>query len=331
MDNFSQSSPPSTGTAAPAPLARRPRGTRLPSTRASAVLATAMLGIGIAVGAAVGPGPEASLAGGLGVAQKLPALLAGVAAHNRAQAPAPAATTTTAPPAIEAQATPAATPTTAESAPATTTPAAAAPTETSAPATKTTKPSSSSNVPPITSVWLIELNGTSFAEALASPTAAPSITGELLPKGTYLPAWSALSAAGFASDAALVEHRASLGTTPPLLHTIVQPSCPEGTAGAACAAGTPAGVSSADAFLKATLATITATTTYSEHGLVVVTFATVSDPTAAELPAGSSSATLASQPPAGAVLLSPFAKAGVKSSAAFDPTSPKQSLEKLLH
>ena len=123
----------------------------------------------------------------------------------------------------------------------------------------------------------------------------------------------------------------ALGTTPPLLHTIVQPPCPEGAAGATCTAGTPAGVGSADAFLKATLATITATTTYSEHGLVVITFATVADPTAAELTAGSSSATLASQPPAGAVLLSPFAKAGVKSSATFDPTSPKQSLEKLLH
>jgi hypothetical protein len=317
---------PAGGAVAPA------RRTRLPSTRASAVLATVMLGIGIAVGAAVGPGPEASLAGGVDVAQKLPALLAGVAAHNRAQTSAPTATTTTAPPAVQAQATPtpAAVPTTAASAPAATTPAAAAP-ETSAPATKTTKPSSSSNVPPITSVWLIQLNGASFAEALASPTAAPYISGELLPKGTYLPAWSALSASGFANDAPLVEHRASLGTTPPLLHSIVQPSCPEGAAGAACAPGTPAGVTSADAFLKATIATITATTTYSEHGLVVVTFATVSDPTAAELPAGTSNATLSSQPPAGAVLLSPFAKAGVKSSAAFDPTSPKQSLEKLLH
>ena len=287
-----------------------------------------MLGIGIAVGAAVGPGPEASLAGGVDIAQKLPALLAGVAAHNRTQSPAPAATTPSSPPAISQQATPAAAP--AAAVPAQSTPAAAAPTETPAPATKTTKPSSASNVPPITSVWLIQLNGTSFAEALASPTAAPYITGELLPKGTYLPAWSALSAGGFAGDAALVEHRAALGTTPPLLHSIVQPPCAEGAAGAACAPGTPAGVSSADAFLKATVATITATTTYSEHGLVVVTFATVADPTAAELAPGTSSATLASQPPAGAVLLSPFAKAGVKSSAAFDPTSPKQSLEKLL-
>jgi hypothetical protein len=31
------------------------------------------------------------------------------------------------------------------------------------------------------------------------------------------------------------------------------------------------------------------------------------------------------------VLLSPFAKAGARSTVAFNPTSPKQSLEKLLH
>jgi hypothetical protein len=307
------------------------RRTRLPSARAGAVLATVMLGAGIALGAAIGPAPEASLAGSGDVVRELPALIAATAARGGSQSSAPAPTTTTAPPAIAPQATPT-TPAgpTSVAAAQTTTPAAAPPAETPAPAGKTTKPTGVSTVPPITSVWLIELSGVSFAQALSNGSSAPFIAGELLPKGTYLPAWSALSASGFANDAALVEHRAALGTTPPLLHSIVQPSCPEGAAGAACAPGTPAGVSSADAFLKATVATITATTTYSEHGLVVVAFATVSDPAAAELAAGTSSATFASQPPAGAVLLSPFAKAGVKSSATFDPTSPKQSLEKLL-
>jgi hypothetical protein len=330
MDNSPQDPAHSAGSAVESSTARRAGGSRLPSTRASAVLATVMLGVGIAVGAAVGPGPEASLAGSAGIVQKLPALIAGVAAHNSSQTPAPAATTPSAPPAIKAQATPAAAPTTAAAPAQTTTPAAAAPTEAPAPATKTTKPSSASNVPPITSVWLIQLSGVSFAEALSNGAAAPYITGELLPKGTYLPGWSALSASGFANDAALVEHRTSLGATPPLLHSIVQPPCPEASA-ATCGAATPGGLSAADAFLKATLATITQTTTYSEHGLVVVTFATVSDPAGAELPAGASSATLASQPPAGAVLLSSFAKAGARSSVAFNPTSPKQSLEKLLH
>jgi hypothetical protein len=311
--------------------AHRSGGPRLPSARAGALLATVMLGIGIAIGAAVGPGPEASFAGPGDVARKLPALIAAVAAHNRAQTP--TATTPSAPPTITRQATPTvATPSSAASTPAqASTPAAAAPSEPQSPTKQTTKPSGASNVPPITNVWLIQLSGVSFAQALASPTAAPYISTELLPKGTYLPAWSALSASGFANDAALVEHRAALGTTPPLLHSIVQPPCPEGAAGATCAAGTPGELTAADTFLKATLATITATTTYSEHGLVVVTFATVTDPTAAELPAGASPATLASQPPAGAVLLSPFAKAATRSTATFEPASPKKSLEKLLH
>jgi hypothetical protein len=289
-----------------------------------------MLGIGIAVGAAIGPAPEASLAGSAGIVQKLPALIAAVTAQGRAQTPAPAATTPAPPPSIAPRATPSASPAPTPAAPApTTTPSA--PTQSEPSPSKTTKPAGASNVPPITSVWLIQLSGVSFGEALANPAATPYISGQLLAKGTYLPSWSALSATGFANDAALVEHRAALGTTPPLLHSIVQPPCPEGAPGAACAAGTPGSLTAADQFLQATLATITATTTYSEHGLVVVTFATVTDPTAAELPAGASTATLATQPPAGAVLLSPFAKAGARPTATFNPTSPKQSLEKLLH
>jgi hypothetical protein len=320
----------------PAPGAQRRMGaTRLPSARAGALLATVMLGIGIAAGAAIGPAPEASLAGSAGIVQKLPALIAAVTAQGQSQGSPPAATTPAPLPAIPPQATPSAsaTPTpAAASAPAgTTAPAASAPVQSETAPSKTTKPAGASNVPPITSVWLIELSGVSFAQALTNPAAAPFISGQLLAKGTYLPSWAALSASGFANDAALVEHRAALGTTPPLLHSIVQAPCPEGAAGASCAAGTPGQLAAADQFLQATLATITATTTYSEHGLVVITFATVTDPAAAELPAGSSPATLASQPAAGAVLLSPFAKAGARSTAAFNPTSPRQGLEKLLH
>jgi hypothetical protein len=294
-----------------------------------------MLGIGIAVGAAIGPAPETSLAGSAQVVQKLPALIAAVVASRPAQTPV-STTATVAPPAITPQPTPAATASTPASA--TSTPAVSATPTTSAEGeskkTSTTPTKSStgaSKLPPITNVWLIQLSGTSFSEALASPTATPYISGQLIPKGTFLTGWSALSASTFANDAALAEKAATVGGTPPILHSIVQPPCPEGAAGATCAAGTPGALTAADEFLKATLATITATTTYSEHGLVVVTFATVADPTAAELPAGSSSATLTSQPPAGVVLLSPFAKAGTKPTTTFNPTSPKQSLEKLLH
>ena len=297
-----------------------------------------MLGVGIAVGAAIGPAPETSLAGGAEVAQKLPELIAAVAASRPAQAPATSSTATAvAPPAAAPQATPSAT----TSAPAAVTSApAASPTPTTGaegvtqktPTTPTKKAAAgASKLPPITSVWLIQLSGASFGEALANPTATPYISGQLLPKGTFLTGWSALSASAFAGDAALAQKAPTVGGTPPILHSIVQPPCPEGAAGAACAPGTPGALSAADAFLKATLATITATTTYSEHGLVVVTFATVADATAAELPAGSSTATLTSQPPAGVVLLSPFATAGAKPTVGFDPTSPKQSLEKLLH
>jgi hypothetical protein len=294
-----------------------------------------MLGIGIAVGAAIGPAPETSLAGSAGVVQKLPALIAAVAASRQAQTPAPASTAaSTTPPAFTPEATPtaaASTPTTAASTPAASTTPTTDAEGVSKKTTTTKTPSGASKLPPITSVWLIQLSGTSFSEALANPTATPYISGQLIPQGTFLTGWSALSASAFANDAALAEKKASVGAAPPILHSIVQPPCPEGAAGATCAAGTPGALSATDEFLKATLATITATTTYSEHGLVVVTFATVADPTAAELPAGSSNATLTSQPPAGVVLLSPFAKAGAKPTTTFNPISPKQSLEKLLH
>jgi hypothetical protein len=337
MDN-SADRPSSTdgGQPPPTPLAPRAAGPlRLPSRRTGAVLAAVMLGIGIAVGAAIGPTPETSLAGSAGIAQKLPALIAAAALRDQAQTPA-TTTATSAPPAITPQATPAAAsaPASTTSTPAaSTTPTPSAEGESEKTSTTPTKTSTggTSKLPPITSVWLIQLSGTSFSEALASPTATPYISGQLIPKGTFLTGWSALSASAFANDAALAEKQATVGAAPPVLHSIVQPPCPEGAAGATCAAGTPGALTAADEFLKATLATITATTTYSEHGLVVVTFATVADPTAAELPAGSSNATLTSQPPAGVVLLSPFAKAGAKPTTTFNPTSPKQSLEKLLH
>ena len=63
----------------------------------------------------------------------------------------------------------------------------------------------------------------------------------------------------------------------------------------------------------------------------MVTFATVGIASQSELPAGASTATLTYQPPAGAALLSPFAKAAQRSTVAFDTTSPRRSLEKLLH
>jgi hypothetical protein len=315
----------------PPDASSRARALRLPSMRASAVLATVMLAIGVATGAAIAPAPEASLAGS---AERLPLLLATLA--GPAQTPAPRASAAVAsPPPSPPQPTPRRRRVRVEhiaAAPAATMPAAGAPASEEEAPTASTPPAAKApkrKLPAIESVWLIELAGGTFAQALAQPTAAPYIAGQLIPAGTLLGGWSALSAGAFASDAALAEP-VPAGATPPLLHSIVQPPCPEGTAGTACAPETPGQLTAADEFLKATLAQITPTAAYREHGLVVITFATVAVATQSGLPAGSSSATLTSQPPSGVVLLSPFARAGARSAQAFNPASPRQSLEQLL-
>jgi len=307
---------------------------RLPSTRASAVLAAAMLAIGVAVGAAIAPAPQPSFA-----SQHLPALIASLAAKARADASAQASTAAVQPPPVSAQATPtpaASAPASTTSSPAKSTPAASPSPSTSPPSKSTPAPAGSTGakgatLPPVTSVWLIQLSGGSFTEALAQPTAAPYIDTQLIPAGTLLSGWSALTGSAFASSAALSERQTDFGATPPLLYSFVQPPCPEGAAGAACAPGTPGQLTAADEFLKATLAQITGTAGFREHGLIVVTFATVAVSTAAGLPAGASTATLTSKPPGGVVLVSPFVHAGARSSTTFNPSSPTQSLEKLLH
>jgi hypothetical protein len=296
---------------------------RAPSARVTAALAAAMLAIGVAVGAAIGPAPTPSQA-----APTLPLLIASLARGAAARA-AQARAATAQPPASTPEATPrrkrrkhkhdseASSATSAEAE--TTTPATTTPTST----TPTSAPKAST-LPPITHVWLIELAGTSFAAAAAQPTAAPYIDTQAIPAGTLLSGWSALDGGAFANETAL------LASTPPqLLDTIVQPPCPEGTAGAACA--TEAGaLSAADAFLKETVPTITSTADFRESGLIVVTFASIGSATATGLPAGATTATLTTQPPAGVLLISPFAAIGTHASVAFKPTSPKQNLEKLL-
>lgn len=295
-----------------------------PSARVTAALAAAMLGVGVAAGAAIGPAPTPSQA-----APNLPLLLETLA-RSAAAREAQAASAAVQPPAIVAQATPtrkrhrrkrkdtgAEEATSAASTPEgseTTTPTATKPKRT----TKTTK------LPAVTHVWLIELAGTSFAAATAQPTAAPYIDTEAVAAGTLLSGWSGLDGGAFANDAAL------LASEPPqLLDTIVQPPCPEGATGTSCATETGA-LTAADEFLKTTVPTITSTAAFRENGLIVVTFASIASATATSLPAGAATAALTSQPPAGVLLISPFVAVGAKSSATFNPTSPKQSLEKLL-
>ncbi len=312
------------------PLQRAPR---LPSLRASAALAAGMLAIGVAVGAAIGPAPSASFAG-----SPIPLLAPSIAALAARGSGAHASTAPVAPPPITPQATPAssagASTSTATQAPKSKTPSSAsvsptssqkpskAPTTSAGGGTKqTTTP-----LPPVTSVWLITLASGTFAQALVQPAAAPYIDSQLVKAGTLLSGLSALAASAFASEAGLLA-----GAPPQNLDAIVQPPCPEGAAGVPCKPETAGALTAADEFLKATVPTIMSNPAYGAHGLIVITFGNVGNATASSLPAGSSTATLGSEPPAGVLLISPFARAGARPSTAYDPTSPKQSLSALLH
>jgi hypothetical protein len=312
-------------TPAPAP----PAGVRLPSRRATAALAAVMLAVGVAVGAAIGPAPDSSLAG----ASRLPLLLPALRALSAGGGNPPAAAVK--PPAATPQATPPAATGSAAGAPATpssaaTSPSASSTPEASKPSAPAPTPASEGKpkaaLPPVTHVWLIELSGTSFADALAQPAAAPYINTQAIHAGALLSGYSALDGSAFASEAAL------LASTPPqLIDTIVQPPCPEGAAGAQCTVGTPGGLTAADEFLKAAVPTITATAAYRSSGLIVITFGSIASSSATELPSGAATATLTSQPPAGVLLISPFVSAGTRPSTPFNPASPRKSLEGLLH
>ncbi len=295
-----------------------------------------MLAIGVAVGAAIGPTPETSLAG-----ERIPLLLPSIAALAITGAGHSSTRQAVKPPPITPQATPAATSTSAGA------PSASTKTQTTkskAPASAVVSPTSTPNtskppttttgggagkqttLPPVTHVWLITLTGATFAQALAGPSAAPYIDSQLMPAGALESGWSSLDASALASEAGLLS-----GEPPQTLDSIVQPPCPEGAAGATCKPETAGALSAADEFLKATVPSITSSVAYREHGLIVITFGSIGNATASSLPAGASTATLSSEPPVGVLLLSPFARAGTRPTTAYDPTSPKQSLSGLLH
>ncbi len=321
------------------PTHPEPKGPpRLPSTRVVAALAAGMLALGVAVGAAIGPAPETSLAG-----ERIPLLLPAIAAltgggaHTTSTStaavhqppvtpqPTPAASSAGAGTGTDTGASSGATKTSKTAPSAAATPAPA-PSAAKKPSTNTEKSDAQATLPPVTSVWLITLSGSNFAQALAQTTAAPYLDSQLVPAGTLLGGWSSLDASAFASEAGLLG-----GEPPQTLDSIVQPPCPEGAAGTACAPETAGALTAADEFLKATLSAITASAAYREHGLVVITFGAVGNATASSLPAGASTATLSSEPPVGVLLLSPFARAGARPTSTFNPTSPKQSLARLLH
>jgi hypothetical protein len=284
-----------------------------------------MLALGIGIGAAIGPTPGASQASaGAIVGSVVVPYLNEVQAARLASA---AQTQTTS--------TPAPTPTHRRrrrrrkgSAGVSTATSTTTSTTTS---TSTSTSTPAATLPPITSVWLIELSGSTFTEALAQPAAAPNIDAKIIPSGSLMSGWPAIDGSAFAGEAALLAAQgAGSEATTPTLQTITEPLCPEGAAGASCAAGTAGALAAADSFLESTLAVITASPAYSAHGLIVVTFGSLGAGSAAGLPTGSQTATLISKPPAGVLLISPFAHAGTRPATTFNPTSPRQSLEQLL-
>ena len=310
---------------------------RLPSLRVTAALAAGMLALGVAVGAAIGPTPSASFAG-----ERVPLLLPSLAALAVAGAGNHASTTTVQPPPVTPQSTSSAAPARASAGntEAGTTQSAkskasssAGVSPTSAPNTSKTPPTTTGGgggkrtmLPPVTRVWLITLSGGTFAQALAQPTATPYTDSQLVPAGALLSGWPSLAGSSFASEAGLLG-----GAPPQTLDSIVQPPCPEGAVGAQCKPETAGALTAADEFLKQTVPSIMSSVAYREHGLIVITFGSVGDATESSLPAGASTATLSSQPPAGVLLISPFAHAGSRPTTAYNPTSPKQSLSGLLH
>lgn len=319
------------------PVASIVRAPRLPSLRVSAALAVGMLSLGIAIGAAIGPAPSASLAGEP-LAQLLPRIAAIVTASDAARARSQVAKT----PPVNAQPTPEPTPSEATTPTAASAPGSAA---SGAKSNKSTAPSSTGTaptkapaasgeagaqpqkpLPEVTHVWLITLTGATLSAALAQASATPYISGQLVPAGTLLSGWSALQGSALANEAALLS-----GEPPQLVDSIVQPPCPEGAAGAQCKPETPGALTAADEFLKQVVPPIVSSSAYREHGLIVIVFGTIGNAAASSLPEGSSTATLSSEPPGGVLILSPFAKAGARPSTAYEPTSPRQSLSKLLH
>jgi hypothetical protein len=229
-------------------------------------------------------------------------------------------------------------------------------------------------LPPIANVWLVVLPyGGGLANALKQSTAAPYLDGQLLSKGTVLRDYSSLAAGQLAGAATLLSGQVSASVS-----TIAPPPCDGSTAAGAsgpasadtpgantpgtaagqgatasapCPSGEPAGLQAADAFLQEAVAKILASSSYREHGLIVITFAagapeetstsTATTPSAdtteaagsgITYPAGSLTSTLsAAGSPAGALLLSPFLRhAGTQSSSAFEPAAPRTSLEGLL-
>ena len=195
------------------------------------------------------------------------------------------------------------------------------------PRRRRTSNTKASTLAPVTHVWLIELAGTSFAQARAPAGGRPVHRYAGDPRGDAAERLVGARRRRLRKrgGAAGEQSRRSCSTRSS------SPRARKARAGAPCATGKPGALTAADEFLKATVPTITSSAAFRENGLIVVTFASVGlrdrdrparrrrDRDAHRQPAGRRAADLA-------------VRRGGRASPppTFNPTSPKQSLEKLL-
>ncbi len=236
----------------------------MPSRRTSAILATAMLAVGIALGALIGPGPADSLASSsraaaIGRVLALLALGSGTSSGGNLALSSGAAT----PPASTPQPTPSTTSeatagsgagssagsggaagTSASPSHPSTSPSSSkvSPTSSTTPAAggeeESEKKSKTKPLPPIADAWVIELPyGSSLENALKQSTAAPYLDGQLKGAGTVLSGYSSLAAAQLAGAATLLSGQVGASVT-----TVAPPPC-----GTSAAAGAASGATSSPA------------------------------------------------------------------------------------
>jgi hypothetical protein len=317
----------------PQPTSARSPG--VPSRQAIGALVAGALTIGVLAGASLAPAPPSSLASDSTVVTRLLALLA-AQAQGSSHPSATAAAASTAPAlAANAHSARSASHGEGEASTASSQPGEAgesASPGSSAPASGKGKDEKKPvRLPPISHVWLIVLSGTGFAAASAQAAGYPYLAGQLLGQGTLLERYSAIEGYELAGDAALltggigesVSTISEPGCQPPPSASTPDTASSSDTAAAgatSCPASTGA-QTEADSFLQRVATPILASSAYAERGLILITFGSASQE--ADLAA----TTLAAQPPAGALLLSPTLKAGGHSSEAFNSLAPRESLE----
>lgn len=160
----------------------------------------------------------------------------------------------------------------------------------------------------------------------SEPTSTPT-TGQdyLSSRNPFVYFDSLLSSGACASDdvdsSELTEDLASAASTPNF--SWIAPSACHDGAPTQCAPGAPSGLAAANDFLQEVVPSITSSSAYSEHGLIVITSDSPPSTAVGATPDSSS-------PPAvGALLLSPFVASKVKLKTVFNVFSLLKSLERL--